>query len=108
MQQLLNTLVSDTEIAEMELRLGGFKLRVRRAVEGATGAAPAAPIAVAVPAAAAAAVAAVPAYQSVDDAVAPEDTIDEGLVYVTAIKARTRGGGGWRLPRDALDAAAPS
>lgn len=85
-QQLLNTLVSDTEIAEMELRLGGFKLRVRRAVDGATGAAPAAPIAVAAPAAAAAAVAAVPAYQSVDDAVAPEDTIDEGLVYVTAIK----------------------
>lgn len=82
-QQLLNTLVADTEIAEMELKMGTFHLKVRRDIDG-----PAAPAAVAaapvMAAPAPAPMAAAPAYLSME--AEPDESVDEGLVYVTTPK----------------------
>lgn len=83
-QQLLNTLVADTEIAEMELKMGTFHMKVRRNIDG-----PAAPaIAAAAPvwaaAAPAAAASAAPAYAPADSDT--EESVNEGLVYVSSPK----------------------
>ncbi|KAF8058871.1 APX6 [Scenedesmus sp. PABB004] len=84
-QQLLNTLVADTEIAEMELKMGSFQLKVRRSID-APAPAPA-PAVVAAPAPPAFAAAAAPvAYVSVDDRAVPEESVDEGMLPVTAPK----------------------
>lgn len=85
-QQLLNTLVVDTEIAELELKVGSFQLRVRRSID-APEPAPVAPVVVAAAPAMPAPVAAAPAapYTSVD-ADAPYESLDEGMVYVTVPK----------------------
>ncbi|WIA39520.1 hypothetical protein OEZ86_005611 [Tetradesmus obliquus] len=85
-QQLLNTLVTDTEIAEMELKMGNFHLKVRRNFDAPAAAVAAAPAAAAVAAAPAAAAAApVASWASVDER-SEEESVDEGMVYVTAPK----------------------
>ncbi|KAF6253226.1 hypothetical protein COO60DRAFT_1703906 [Scenedesmus sp. NREL 46B-D3] len=85
-QQLLNTLVKDTEIAEMELKMGTFHLKVRRNVDSPAAAASATPAAPSP--AQAAAVAAFPpvaSYASIDDR--PDvESVDEAMVYVVAPK----------------------
>jgi hypothetical protein len=101
---LLDTLVSDTDIAELKLKAGSFQLNVRRSVDAADTLAPAAPAfaAAPVPAAAAAAFAAAPMpsmapalalapvpYASVDDNAGPEESMDEGLLYCVASKVGT-------------------
>lgn len=86
-QQLLNTIVTDTEIAEMELQVGTFKLRVRRSIDSPEAPAPAPVVyAAAAPAAAPAAAAAAAAapYISMED---PQyESLDEAKVYVTVPK----------------------
>jgi hypothetical protein len=100
---LLDTLVSDTDIAELKLSAGSFQLNVRRSVDAHD--TPPAPAAFApLPAAAAfpAGVAVAPApsmspalalapvpYASVDDAAGPEESMDEGLLYCVASKVGT-------------------
>jgi hypothetical protein len=101
---LLDTLVSDTDIAELRLKAGSFQLNVRRSVDGADGPEAAAAAFAAAPVAApsapsgivmapmpsmspALALAPMP-YQSVDD-VGPEESMDEGLLYCVASKVGT-------------------
>eukprot|EP00879_Flechtneria_rotunda_P002262 GHRR01002452.1.p1 GENE.GHRR01002452.1~~GHRR01002452.1.p1 ORF type:complete len:238 (+),score=90.96 GHRR01002452.1:218-931(+) len=99
-QQLLNTLVSDTEIVELQLKLGTFQLKVRRKLDAPTSAPVALPAAAAPPAAPAAAALATPAYVSIDDRPA-EDSIDEAMVYVASPKVgvfrRSRYAGGKKV-----------
>lgn len=85
-QQLLNTLVVDTEIAEMELSIGTFTMRVRRKIDGPEPVAVAPVVHAAAPSAAPAAAAAASAspYFSAEDP--QEESIDEAKVYVTVPK----------------------
>ncbi|PRW60104.1 Biotin carboxyl carrier of acetyl- carboxylase isoform A [Chlorella sorokiniana] len=86
-ESLLSVLCEETDIAEVELKMGGFKMRVRRSLKG--GAAHAAPAAAApaaaapAPAPAPAAAPAPPAAVSASIETADED---EGLLDVTANK----------------------
>lgn len=82
-QGFLTTLCDDTEIAEVELQMGSFKLKVRRNLQSAAAPVAAAPVA-AVPAPAPAAPTPVN-YISMDEPSA-EESIDEALVYVSAPK----------------------
>ncbi|KAG2496133.1 hypothetical protein HYH03_005736 [Edaphochlamys debaryana] len=78
----INTLCTETEIAEMHLKMGNFELKVKRSVAGsavhhfAHAAPAAAPVA---------AVSAAPA-EVAPPAPTAEDTVDESLVYVNAPK----------------------
>jgi len=86
-QQLMNTLVTDTEIAEMELQMGTFKLRVRRNIDSPVSAAPVhAVAAAAAPAAVAAAAPAAAAAPYVSMEEPQYESIDEAKVYVTVPK----------------------
>ncbi len=90
-ESLLSVLCEETDIAEVELKMGGFKMRVRRSLKGgaaaAAAAAPAAAPAAAAPAPAPAPVAApapaAPAAVSIETG-----DEDEGLLDVTANKVR--------------------
>jgi len=83
-QGFLNTLCDDTEIAEVELQMGTFKLKVRRNLQSAAVPVAVAPAAAAAPAPAPAAPS--PAnYISMDEPT-PEDSIDEAMLYVAAPK----------------------
>lgn len=88
-ESLLSVLCEETDIAEVELKMGGFKMRVRRSLKG--GAAHAAPAPAAAPAAAAPApapapaAAAAPAPAAVSASIETADE-DEGLLDVTANK----------------------
>ncbi|GIL65927.1 hypothetical protein Vafri_19561 [Volvox africanus] len=85
----LNTLCNETEIAEMQLKMGNFELKIKRSVAGS---APAAPVYAAPVVAHAAAPAVAPAPASSMDAPPPpsmEDTVDESLVYVNSPKVGT-------------------
>ncbi|GBF93281.1 hypothetical protein Rsub_06013 [Raphidocelis subcapitata] len=88
-QAFLNS-VCETGVAQVELKLGNFSLKVRRSLEAGSAAAGPAPPA---PAAAYAAPAYEPAAPAVTiitagspSAVSPYESIDEGLVYVTSPK----------------------
>lgn len=86
-ESLLSVLCEETDIAEVELKMGGFKMRVRRSINGAAAApaaAAAAPAAVPAPAPAPAPVAAAPA--AVPAASVETADEDESLLDVTANK----------------------
>lgn len=89
-EDLLTVLCEETDIAEVELKMGGFKMKVRRSLKGAA-AAPAA--AAAAPVAAAPAVA--PAYTSSDPSFDAEasydesDDVDGSVLAITAPKVGT-------------------
>lgn len=83
-QQFLNTLCDDTEIAEVELQMGTFKMKVRRNL-GNLPSAPAAPAPAPASSAPAPAAVLAPQYVSLDEPTADE-SIDEALVYVAAPK----------------------
>jgi len=83
-QTFLNTLCDETEIAEVELQMGTFKMKVRRNLQGAAAAPVAAAPAAAAPAPAPPSLAPLQ-YLSVDEPT-PEESIDEALVYVAAPK----------------------
>lgn len=85
-ESFLTVLCEETDIAEVELKMGGFKMRVRRSLNGGSAAAPAAaPIAAAAPAAPAAAAPA--AAEAPAAALASLETDeDESLLDVTANK----------------------
>uniref|UniRef100_A0A383VZ78 Lipoyl-binding domain-containing protein n=1 Tax=Tetradesmus obliquus TaxID=3088 RepID=A0A383VZ78_TETOB len=99
---LLDTLVADTDIAELRLKAGSFQLSVRRSVDGPEPPAAAAAAPAAAAAAAPAGYAAAPSpsmapalslapmpYMSVDENAAPEESMDEGLLYCVASKVGT-------------------
>jgi biotin carboxyl carrier protein len=90
-EDLLNVLCEETDIAEVELKMGGFKMKVRRSLKGGAAAAAAAPVAAAAPAPAAAAApvaAAAPSFDaesSYDDG----DDADGSVLAITAPKVGT-------------------
>ncbi|KAF6251305.1 hypothetical protein COO60DRAFT_1561489 [Scenedesmus sp. NREL 46B-D3] len=100
---LLDTLVSDTNIAELRLKAGSFQLNVRRRVESADApAAAAAAAALAAPAAAPAGVVMAPVpslspalalapvpYASLDEGGGALESMDERLLYCVASKVGT-------------------
>lgn len=86
-ESLLSVLCEETDIAEVELKMGGFKMRVRRSLNGAAAApaaAASAPVAAPAPAPAPAPAAA-PAFAAAPAAVETTDE-DESLLDVTANK----------------------
>eukprot|EP00877_Chromochloris_zofingiensis_P002294 jgi/Chrzof1/12065/Cz06g20040.t1 len=90
-QDFLNVLCDETNIAEMELKLGTFQLKVRRNVEGASGGVAAAipmthsSVTVTAAAPSPASSAAATAAPTAEDSVA-EESMDEALVYVSSPK----------------------
>ena len=89
MESLLSVLCEETDIAEVELKMGSFKMRVRRSLKGGAAAAAAAPAPVAAapppaPAAPAPAASFAPSVSSLE-ATADED---ESLLDITANKVR--------------------
>jgi biotin carboxyl carrier protein len=83
-ETFLSVLCEETEIAEVELKMGGFKMKVRRSLKGLTGgAAAAAPAAAPAPAPAAAA----PAPAAYSPPVDMESSFDEGDESVLAVTA---------------------
>eukprot|EP00882_Tetradesmus_deserticola_P005357 GHRQ01005637.1.p1 GENE.GHRQ01005637.1~~GHRQ01005637.1.p1 ORF type:complete len:237 (+),score=98.55 GHRQ01005637.1:264-974(+) len=84
-QQLLNTVVNDTEIAEMELKAGNFHLKVRRSVNAPAAAAPPAAPAMTATVQLPASLPPFASYASIDDR--PDvESMDEATVYVVAPK----------------------
>lgn len=102
-QDFLNTLVKETEIAEMHLQMGSFQLKVKRsmhtaasvAAAAAAAAAPAAPVFTVPPPRSESSSLAVESVQSMDE------SVDESLMYVPSPKVgifrRGRYAGGKRV-----------
>lgn len=83
-ETLLNVLCEETDIAEVELKMGGFKMKVRRSLKGAAAAAAAPAVAPAVPAPAPVAAAPAPSAPSTDAEEFEEE--DGSLIAITAPK----------------------
>ena len=87
-ESFLNVLCEETDIAEVELKMGGFKMKVRRSLKGGAAAAAAAPAAAAAaaPAPAPAPVAAAAPSAAAYEFEASFDDADESVIAITAPK----------------------
>jgi len=89
-ENFLNVLCEETDIAEVELKLGGFKMKVRRSLKGGA-AATAAPVAAAAPAPATSPAPAADSVSSFDDESSYDDgdDVDGSVLAITAPKVGT-------------------
>jgi biotin carboxyl carrier protein len=85
-EAFLTVLCDETDIAEVSLKMGGFKMKVRRSLHSLPATASSAPAAAAAPAPAAAAAAAPSYAPAASDYESEEESDDESLVPVTATK----------------------
>ena len=88
-ESFLNVLCEETDIAEVELKMGGFKMKVRRSLKGGAAAAAAAPAAAAAAAPAPAPVAAAAPSAAAYEFEASFDDADESVIAITAPKVGT-------------------
>lgn len=88
-QQFLNTLVTETSIAELHLQVGTFELKVRRSLTtggASVGGAPAAPAPAAAPAYSAPQTLVITKAPAVDTLKTMEESVDESLVPILSPK----------------------
>ncbi|KAH7618957.1 putative Biotin carboxyl carrier protein of acetyl-CoA carboxylase [Nannochloris sp. 'desiccata'] len=87
-EDLLTVLCEETDIAEVELKMGGFKMKVRRSLKGGA-AATAAPAAATAPAPAPAPVAAAAPSFDAESSYDDGDDVDGSVIAITAPKVGT-------------------